>query len=74
MEKLLFEISTAGKKGIEWREEIYPEKGAPYFLLKNYLRKSPPRLPEVTEAEVVLVAVDATGRPIPVLPAAGGAA
>ena len=29
---------------------------------------------KVTEAEVVLVAVDATGRPIPVLPAAGDGA
>lgn len=53
MEKLVFEISQKGRAAYSLPCCDVPEKGLENYIPKEYLRESPPELPEVSEVDVV---------------------
>jgi glycine dehydrogenase subunit 2 len=53
MSKLIYEKSTRGRRAILMPQAGVPDKELSAFLPNKYLRKEPPRLPEVSELEAV---------------------
>ena len=53
MEKLIFECSSPGSKGVNLFDRDFPQQGIDDLIPEKYCRKKPARLPEVSEPEVV---------------------
>ncbi len=53
MEKLIFEYSEKGRRGYTLPELDVPEEEIKELIPERFLRKEPPRLPEVSEPDVV---------------------
>lgn len=53
LEKLIFELSSPGRKGYSLPDCDVAEKDVREMLPERFLRKSPPELPEVSELDVV---------------------
>ena len=52
-EKLLFEFSTDGKRGVNLPDIDVPEKPLEEFIPREYHRTTPLQLPELSEPEIV---------------------
>lgn len=53
MEKLIFDKSIKGQKGYSLPKVNVPEKNIETLILSDFLRSSPPDLPEISELDVV---------------------
>jgi glycine dehydrogenase subunit 2 len=52
-EKLIFEVSSPGRRGVRLPQCDVPKKPVEEMLQSQFLRKTPPRLPEVSELDVI---------------------